>query len=119
MSGTYDETYAVYNERKVRARKRHTCDACGEPIEPGHRYWRIAGIYSEGVSSWKRCLRCQKIHLHLRSLDPGGYEQLWPDERLSCGEGYRDHWGVDPPPEIAALAFTSAADMQEAEDNVA
>lgn len=113
MSDHYDETYAVYDERQVRARKLHHCAACGERIEPTHVYWRVAGIHSDGVTVWKRCLRCQKIHEHLRDLDPGHGERLWPDERLNCGMDYREHWGHDPPTDIAALAFTSGADLQE------
>lgn len=102
MSYEYDEVYAVYDECFPRARKPHTCAACKETIPAGHHYARVGIVDSEGANTVKRCMRCQRIHEHLRTLDPG---TTWPDERLNCGETYRDEWGDDPPPEIAALAF--------------
>jgi len=38
---------------------------------------------------------------------------MYPAERLDCGQSYKDEWGKEPPPEIAALAFKTGADMQE------
>ncbi len=108
MSRSCDETYEVYDERLVRARKPHTCDACTETIPPGVFYTRIGTVFDGDVDSFKRCMRCQTIHEHLRTLGDG---EMWPDERLNCGEEYRAHWGVEPPPEIAALAFLGPADV--------
>jgi len=101
VSHEYDEAYAVYSETRRRAIKPHKCSACKETISPGHTYHVIAIIF-EGVESLKRCERCQKIHEHLRTLAPG---EMWPDERLNCGEEYSEHWGREPPEHIAALAF--------------
>lgn len=101
MSHCVDERYAVYSETRRRAIKTHKCSACKETIQRGHTYHVIAIIF-EGVESLKRCERCQKIHLHLRGLGDG---DMWPDERLNCGEEYKEHWGREPPPDIAALAF--------------
>lgn len=109
MSGYCDETYAVYNERLTKARKVHRCGACHEPIEPGHYYYRIRGVHSDGVDGYKRCLRCQALHVHLRGL---GEHDEWPDERLDCGLDYEDHWNTPPPPHVAALAFASPDEMQ-------
>jgi hypothetical protein len=109
MSHSVDERYDVYNERERRAAKEHACDACKETIRKGDVYCRIFIVFMGDIMAVVRCLRCQKIHEHLRGLDPG---ETWPDERLNCGEEYREHWGEDPPPEIAELAFLSQDDMQ-------
>jgi hypothetical protein len=111
MSHSVDETYAVYDERHVRARKPHRCDACEETIERGHRYWRI-GIVWDGARTVRRCERCQAMHQHLRTLCLGSYDDMWPDERLRCGTDYRREWDRDPPAEIAALAFATPEEMQ-------
>lgn len=107
MSHSCDGTYEVYDERRRRARVEHRCHACKEPIRVGDLYC-VTFIVFEGVESVKRCLRCQAIHEHLRDKSP----DLWPDERLNCGEEYRQHWGEEPPAEIAALAFVTADEMQ-------
>lgn len=103
MSHCIDDSYDVYDEKKVRARVAHKCHACKEVIAPGYYYWRIGRLFDHEWSSILRCPRCQKIHKHLRNLDI--YGDSWPDEQLDCGEEYKDHWGKSPPPEIAALAF--------------
>lgn len=113
MAGWCDETADVYDERRVKARKVHHCVACGERVEPGHIYMRVAIIYDGGVTTLKRCLRCQAIHEHLRDVAPE--PEAWPDEDLNCGHDYEEvHGGQPPPPEIAALAFKSGGDLQEA-----
>lgn len=109
MSHGIDETYDVYNERERRAAKDHVCDACKETIRKGDVYCRVFIKFDGDIEGVVRCLRCQKIHEHLRGLAPG---DMWPNERLNCGEKYEDHWGVDPPPEVAELAFLSQNDMQ-------
>lgn len=108
MSHSVDETYDVYDERFPRARKEHVCEACKETIRPGHRYARVHIVYDGSAHSIIRCLRCQKIHEHLRTL--GDYE-TWPDERLACGQRYEDEWG-ELPDEVAKLAFVSADEIQ-------
>lgn len=110
MSHSVDETYSVYDEESRRARKEHRCDACKEAIERGHLYFRIFILFEGTVETVKRCLKCQTIHKHLRNLAPG---ELWPDERLDCGEEYVEHWGVQPPPLIAAIAFMTQTEGQE------
>lgn len=106
-----DETYAVYDERNVKARKAHRCAACGEPIKPGQRYYRIGMVYDRIAESLKRCQRCQRIHEHLRSVSDRGNRE-WPDERLRCGHEYEELHGEPPPDEIAALAFVLPDEMQ-------
>lgn len=109
MSHACDEYYDVYKETLRCAAKDHQCGACSEPILKGHRYYVISWVFDGSADGCKRCLRCQKIHLHLRGLDPGA---MWPDEELNCGEEYEQHWGEKPPPDIAALAFETGASLQ-------
>lgn len=111
MSHYVEECYFVYQERTVRARVEHLCGACGEKISIDHRYIRVSIVFDESARTVKRCLRCQKIHLHVRSLDPFG--ESWPNEDLSCGKDYKEEWGVDPPPNIQDLAFITPDEAQE------
>ena len=100
----YDaEPYAVYNEKVVTARKLHTCHACDELISPGYHYVRLGMVFDGHAKTIKRCMRCQRLHEHLRVK--GAKMDMYPAERLDCGETYQDHWGEDPPDDIAALAF--------------
>lgn len=111
MSYVAEESYDVYDERWITARKPHTCCACKETIPAGGVYAKISIVFDRGAESIKRCARCQKIHLHLRGKGDK-WTQLWPDERLDCGEEYREHWGEDPPEEIAALAFALPGEVK-------
>lgn len=108
MSHSIDERYEAYIETLRVARKAHVCAACAEPIAPGHRYYTIRIVY-QGIEGLKRCLKCQAIHEHLRGLEPG---EMWPAEKLDCGEDYEEHWGGEPPAEIAALAFMTPEEAQ-------
>jgi hypothetical protein len=99
-----DESYDVYDETVRRARKEHRCGACDEHIVPGATYWHIATVFDGTARTYKRCERCQAIHVHLRELCRATGSDMWPDERLACGLRYEDEWGALPP-EIEALAF--------------
>lgn len=110
MSHLVDETYSVYSESRRSARKRHACSACRDAIEPGHRYVSVFIVFDGESRAVKRCLRCQAIHEHLRSLCTRDGD-LWPDESLDCGLDYVSEWG-ELPDDIAALAFQTGADMQ-------
>lgn len=53
------DTCEAWDERRVRARKAHTCTECCEKIKPGERYGRASGLlYGEGWETWKRCPAC-------------------------------------------------------------
>lgn len=104
------EPCSVYAETTRKARKEHSCSACKETIRPGDYYVNVGIVCNGNAETIKRCLRCDKIHEHLRTKAPG---DTWPDDRLNCGHGYREMWGEDPPPEIAALAFATRDSMQE------
>ncbi len=87
----------------------HKCDACEMTIRVGDKYASVAYEWDGDFCSLKRCLRCQTIHEHLRELAPG---ELWPDEELNCGEEYEEHWGNEPPEEVARLAFMTDDEAQ-------
>ena len=97
-----DERADVHESEWRRANKPHKCKACGLTIEPGQLYHRTAMLFDGSWEAWKRCARCQAIFEHLEGLmDSDEY----CNPTLSCGHEYRERWGEDPPPEIAALAF--------------
>lgn len=108
MSHYAEETYDVYHEIRVIARKEHDCSSvlCSDPIRKGDSYWRISTVHDGHARSYKRCLRCQELHVHLRDLG----DDTWPSETLACGLDYESEWGRPPPPEIAALAFWRPGD---------
>jgi hypothetical protein len=108
MSHYAEETYDVYHEIRVIARKEHECDSvlCSDPIRPGDNYWRIHTVHDGRHENIKRCIRCQLLHEHLRGLG----DDMWPSETLACGLDYESEWGNPPPPGIAALAFWRPGD---------
>lgn len=120
MSLPIDFTYADYTETLRCSAEERKCDACKEPIIAGHCYYDIditvteADDWGDGLEEERltRCVRCQRIHEHLRTLAPF---EMWPDECLACGEEYTEHWGKEPPPEIAELAFVDGAALQTPE----
>jgi hypothetical protein len=107
MSYYAEEQYQFYNEPVLKARKPHTCDACKLTIPPGHRYVRISWCFDGRIESVKRCLRCQLIHEYLRGLGDG---DMWPAEKLDCGEEFEPHWGYAPPEWLQSLAFWAVGD---------
>jgi hypothetical protein len=107
MSQYCEERYEVYAENRTTARKAHECDACDGAIAPGDIYYRVRWVYDGSADGVKRCARCQFIHEHLRKLGDG---DMWPAEKLDCGEEYEQHWGVKPPAAIAELAFWRPGD---------
>lgn len=40
------------------------------------------------------------------------HEPEWPDVALNCGHEFKERWGVEPPPELARLAFLTPAEIQ-------
>ncbi len=48
----------VYHAARPLARKAHTCEECGQAIDPGDRYERAAGLYDGRWSVYKTCHRC-------------------------------------------------------------
>lgn len=111
MSMSCDGQADVYVENCVKARQSHECSCCDLGIRAGDLYYRIRKIYDSLVQSYKRCARCQTLHVFLRSVTDAIDE--WPDERLDCGHEFTELHGVDPPPEIARLAFLTPDEAQE------
>jgi len=113
VSQSCDQTNVVYDERTVRARKAHVCDACERTIRPGDRYKRIGILFDGRWGTVVRCGSCQKTHEHLRALcrlPEYRYDQLWPDEQLNCGLDYAEEWGNAPPADVQALPLLSNSD---------
>jgi hypothetical protein len=111
VSYGFDDHNTVYDENLVKARKAHQCGACKESILPGHIYVRVGIVFDGSASSVKRCLRCQKLHEHLRTKCATSGDDVWPAEELDCGLSYEGEWG-ELPEEIAVLAFQTGADLQ-------
>ena len=108
MSHPIDDYYAVYRETFPRSQSPQRCDACDEAIAAGQRFARAAIVSGGRAENVIRCMRCQRIHEHLRNLDP----DAWPEERLDCGTDYEDEWGGPPPDEIVALAFALPGEVE-------
>lgn len=106
MSYVFEERYDVYDETPRRARTAKPCGACARTIAVGEIYMRVAWIFDGHAESVNRCGACQATHQHLRNL---GEADVWPDERLGCGQDYEEEWGAVPD-EIAALPFLSGAE---------
>ena len=111
-------------------------------IERGHLYVRHTLIYAREVDVTIRCLRCDAIYqalvaIHRKaneearqeryaSRKPGYFDQKlsaeqhrllnhesdWPDIALNCGHEFKERWGVEPPPDLARLAFLTPAEVQ-------
>lgn len=91
-----------------RARKHHTCSACGATIAPGH-YYTSTGIVWEGTAATtKRCGSCELTYRHLVEL--GRPHGMHPREELDCGLDYAEEWETDPPEHIARLPLLSDAE---------
>lgn len=44
-----------------KARKRHWCELCFGPIEPGEVYDRTTYIGDDGPYTWKSCIPCREV----------------------------------------------------------
>lgn len=113
MSVSCDEACDVYRVEIRKARKEHRCMACKETIRVGDRYASVHIVFEGEASTVKRCARCETIHRAIQAQwrSKGAYE-MWPAERLDCGETWEDEHGDPPPPEIARLAFLTADEAQ-------
>lgn len=54
----WHDSPAVWEERRLRARKRYGCDECGGTIEPGMTYGRAKAVYDGDWHTWRRCPSC-------------------------------------------------------------
>lgn len=104
MSVCADEPVDVYQERLIKARTEHRCDACGGRILPGHVYSKTSALSDGSWDNVIRCGRCETIYTHLYQK-MRDYADEYPAWALDCGHEYTERWEEEPPPEIAALAF--------------
>lgn len=63
---------AVWDERKLRARKEHRCSECHGTIKRGETYTRIASLYDGRWTTIRRCEDCSVILCDLGRLTTGG-----------------------------------------------
>jgi len=106
-----DDYCDVYENRVQTARKDHKCSACRETIRKGDKYNYHFQVFEREAATVKRCARCQLIFQHLEGLLSGGCDE-GVDQKLNCGHSYSEVHGVEPPPEIAALAFALPGEVQ-------
>jgi hypothetical protein len=97
----------VGTSRTVRARRGWTCCACGEGICEGTEYRCHSGLYDGSWSYDRQCMRCWGMWwaIAIKADEPVAYA-------LDCGSTWRDAFGEDPPPEVAALAFALPAELE-------
>lgn len=81
-----DDCCTIWDETAPRARKRHSCDSCGGPIEPGEVYIRHKQLYEGDWDTQRACLACVVARETFESahgdcsLSPRGF----PEALLSC-----------------------------------
>ena len=46
-------------EKRVKARKEHTCDWCGSTIKKGEKYKYSKNVQDGDIYSWKECDKCK------------------------------------------------------------
>lgn len=61
---------------KIKARKNHRCNWCGQTINVGEVYQRSFNKYDSDVYTWKNHLFCQKVANELNMFD-------WCDEGVT------------------------------------
>ena len=106
MSCIADEPCTVYQERYIKARKEHRCDACGCRIRRGSTYSKTSALADGSWEHVIRCGRCEMIYGHLLArFKAEGECDEQPAWALDCGHEYKERWNEEPPPDIAALAF--------------
>lgn len=48
----------VWRQSTPVARKEHKCSECGRPIDPGHQYEHVFGVWDGRADTFKTCARC-------------------------------------------------------------
>lgn len=66
-SGDEDWTSLQYKPRK--ARKRHECEECDQPINPGDVYRYGAGLFEGQFHEMKVCARCEFVRELIASVE--------------------------------------------------
>jgi hypothetical protein len=115
VSCEFDGDNDVQTHQVLKARKEHKCDACNETIKPGHKYVLEKSLYDGSWGQVKRCARCEAIYKHLWAVEHAKKNRDYnegPQWDLRCGHDYKSVHGVEPPDEIAALAFMTPEEAQ-------
>ncbi len=102
----YDSPDAAIDHRKwVTARQPHTCYACDEQIQPGHKYHLTEMLWEGEWSRYRHCARCNAMFDAIHSANrQNGITDVAIDLQLNCGEDWADNFGTLPD-DVAALAF--------------
>ena len=121
MSGHADGIWLVGETLRMhRARKKHTCKACGATIRVGDRYAYHSMVNSER-ELWivKRCMRCEYIYRALCSdLAAGRLMGDYVLQDLSCGHSYEDTHREPMPDHLARVAFMTEDELQQLEFSI-
>ncbi len=93
------DTCDVWEERQVRARKRHRCHECGGHIEAGTNYRRIDSLYEGTWAHHRVCEPCWEVWERF-SREHGSLIVLNTLEEMlvECvdyNEGSAEQWGRD------------------------
>lgn len=64
------------------ARKRHWCEVCPDPIEPGNTYSRVVTFDGGDVLTWKAHPECQDATSQARASDYGDGDGLITGEAV-------------------------------------
>lgn len=103
----------VFEAAVRRARKRHRCYECGEPIEPGERYEHAAGKWDGEWLAFRTCARCLYLRRRIADVEEShgcrGGEAWCPFGELRESVPYYAENGVEwideaPPEFVATLA---------------
>lgn len=83
-----EEVAEFHSASLVRARKKHVCGECADPIKPGALYERVRGKWEDTWSEFKTCARCVNIRTdYFRTWFYGNMVADFSDEH---GFDYRD-----------------------------
>lgn len=77
----FDGTNEMFTQRQVKARKRHKCCECREPIEVGQPYECCAVKCDGEWHTFQTCLLCAEIRDHFSCDGSWVFETTWDDLR--------------------------------------
>ena len=77
------------------ARRNHRCCECYVPIEPGHQYQYVSGIWDGSPSSFKTCIPCVAAR---KETCPDGY--LFGGLAEAVNDALDDGWRPANPAEM-------------------
>jgi hypothetical protein len=74
-----DDAPTIYWESRPVARKTHICCECGSEIDPGEKYYRIAGVWNGIFTTFKQCQICDNVWIEAMAegLECICFGELW------------------------------------------